>query len=68
MLKGCLKGDGEGRQQQREGGGGGSGGGGSGSGAAAAADEEDCGGNMTKVSGDVQFNLLFLLVWVGVSG
>ena len=37
--------------------------------AAAAADEEDCGGNsMTKVSGDVQFNLLFLLVWVGVSG
>ena len=37
---------------------------------AAAADEEDCGGNMTKVSvsGDVQFNLLFLLVWVGVSG
>ena len=66
MLKGCLKGDGEGRRQQREGGGGG--GGGSGSGAAAAADEEDCGGNMTKVSGDVQFNLLFLLVWVGVSG
>ena len=48
--------------------GGGGGGGGSGSGAAAAADEEDCGGNMTKVSGDVQFNLLFLLVWVGVSG
>ena len=66
MLKGCLKGDGKGRQQQREGGGGG--GGGSGSGAAAAADEEDCGGNMTKVLGDVQFNLLFLLVWVGVSG
>ena len=25
--------------------------------AAAAADEEDCGGKMTKVSGDVQFNL-----------
>ena len=68
MLKGCLKGDGEGRRQQREGGGGGGGGGGSNSGAAAAADEEDCGGNMTKVSGDVQFNLLFLLVWVGVSG
>ena len=59
MLKGCLKGDGKGRGQQREGGGGG--GGGSGSGAAAAADEEDCGGNMTKVSGDVQFNL-FLFV------
>ncbi len=35
--------------------------------AAAAADEEDCGGKMTKVSGDVQFNL-FLSVWVGVSG
>jgi len=65
MLKGCLKGDGEGRQQQREDGDGGSG---RNSGAAAAADEEDCGGNMTKVSGDVQFNLLFLLVWVGVSG
>ena len=64
MLKGCLKGDGESRRQQREGGGSGGGS----SGAAAAADEEDCGGNMTKVSGDVQFNLLFLLVWVGVSG
>ena len=66
MLKACSKGDGEGWRQQREGGGGG--GGGSGSGAAAAADEEDCGGYMPKVSGDVQFNLLFLLVWVGVSG
>ena len=66
MLKAFLKGDGEGWRQQREGGGGG--GGSSGSGAVAAADEEDCGGNMTKVSGDVQFNLLFLLVWVGVSG
>ena len=33
--------------------------------AAAAADEEDCGGKMTKVWGDVQFNLFLS---VGVSG
>ena len=32
--------------------------------AAAAADEEDCGGKMTKVSGDVQFNLFCRCGWV----
>ena len=32
--------------------------------AAAAADEEDCGGKMTKVSGDVQFNLFCWCGWV----
>jgi hypothetical protein len=31
---------------------------------AAAADEEDCGGKMTKVSGDVQFNLFCRCGWV----
>ena len=31
---------------------------------AAATDEEDCGGKMTKVSGDVQFNLFCRCGWV----